>query len=56
MALFIVCFVLSYAASVIPLVKDLSEGVRTIILTVSVSAVAAFLFPKDEEKGAEKHG
>ena len=54
--LIIVCFALSYAASVIPLVKDLSEGVRTIILTVSVSTVAALCFPKDEEKEAEKRG
>lgn len=48
--LIIVCFALSYSASVIPLVKDLSEGVRTIILTVSISAIAAVCFPKEEKE------
>ena len=49
-----VCFLLSYACSVLPWVKDLSDGTRTIILTVLLSSLAAVLFPRKEEaeKGA----
>ena len=36
-----------------PLLSDLSEGVRTIILTVALSALAAALFPVDEKDQAE---
>ena len=37
-----------------PLLSGLSEGVRTIILTVALSAVAAALFPVDEKDAGEK--
>ena len=43
-----VSFVLSFAASVLPAVSSLSEGTRTIILTVAISAVAALLFPVED--------
>lgn len=52
--LVLISFALSFIFSVLPLVSSLSEGNRTIILTVLISAVAAFLFPvKEEEKNAE---
>lgn len=38
-------FLTSLAASRLPLVSTLSEGTRTIILTVIISAAAALLFP-----------
>lgn len=41
----ILCFMVSYAASVLPITSNLSDGTRTIILTVAISAVAAILFP-----------
>ena len=42
-------FALSWAAGVIPGVKALSAGMRTICLTVGISAVIALLFPRKEE-------
>ena len=49
----LVCFVLSYACTVIPGVKDLSDGTRTIILTVVLSSLAAVLFPRREPAESE---
>ena len=40
-----ISFAASFAMSVIPVVKGLSGGTRTIILTVLISAAAAVLFP-----------
>lgn len=47
------CFLLSFACTRIPYVKDLSEGTRTIILTVAIASAAALLFPREEETEAE---
>lgn len=45
-----ICFACSVAASYLPVISTLSEGTRTIILTVVISTIAALLFPvKDEE-------
>ena len=46
----IVSFALSFAFSVLPFVKTLSSGNRTIILTVAISAVLAYLKPVEEEE------
>lgn len=44
------CFALSFACSRLPVVSGLSEGTRTILLTVLIASAAALLFPvKDEE-------
>ena len=43
--LIVVCFTLSFLASYMPVVNHLSDGTRTIILTVVISAIAAILFP-----------
>ena len=43
-------FAASFAFSVLPLVNTLSDGTRTIILTVVISAGAALLFPVPREK------
>ncbi len=50
--LILICFAASYAASNLPAISNLSAGTRTIILTVALSAIAAFLFPvkKDSVK------
>jgi predicted branched-subunit amino acid permease len=45
-----VSFAASLAASAAPLVSGLSEGVRTILLTVGIAAAAA-LFPVPDEEG-----
>lgn len=51
----LVSFALSFAFSALPLIKTLSSGTRTIILTVLISSVVAILKPvKDEEKEEEK--
>lgn len=48
--LVVISFLLSYLASSMPCIREISEGTRTIILTVVISSVAAILFPRDEEK------
>ena len=50
LGLIVVSFVLSYIASVSPFIKELSDGTRTIILTVIISAAAALLFPREQEE------
>ena len=48
-------FVCSYAFSVLPVGRELSAGMQTIVLTVSISAAAALLFPvRDAEGGEDK--
>lgn len=44
-----VSFLLSYAAAKLPLVCQLSDGMRILLLTVAISATAAILFPHKEE-------
>ena len=51
--LVVLAFALSFAFSRLPVVSNLSDGTRTIILTVILAAGAAVLFPrKDEEEEA----
>ncbi len=51
--LIVISFLCSFAA--VRLLPAVSEGMRTVILTVGLSAAAALLFPlKDEEEGREK--
>ena len=49
-ALVLISFALSFAFSVLPYLKTLSEGIRIIILTVSISAFAAAVFPRTEDE------
>ncbi len=51
--LVIICFVLSYSATKLPIVSALSGGTRTILLTVIISATAAILFPVKENTNAQ---
>lgn len=48
MGLITVCFAASYAAEHLPLIRDLSSGMRIILLTVVLSSAAALLFPRKE--------
>ena len=43
-------FILSYLSEIIPFLKSMSEGTRTIVLTVVLAAAAAFFFPREEEQ------
>lgn len=52
--LIIISFLLSWLAGALPFVSQISEGTRTIILTVAISALAALLFPRKQEKEGEK--
>lgn len=52
----IASFITSYLSSIIPFVKNLSSGTRTIILTVVIASIAAIIKPvKDEEQADEKN-
>lgn len=48
--LVLLSFGASYAAAILPAISTLSDGTRTIILTVAISAAAAILFPVKSEK------
>ena len=50
----VISFVLSYAFSVLPYIKSLSSGNRTIILTVVISAVLAYIKPVKEEENEKR--
>ena len=45
-----VCFLASFAAGRLPGISRLSDGSRTILLTVTLSAAAALLVPRKEEE------
>lgn len=45
----IISFAASYAASVLPIISTLSEGTRTIILTILIAGIAAWFFPATEK-------
>lgn len=48
--LIVICFSASLAAYYIPFLCDLTDGTRTILLTVVISAAAAIIFPKETEQ------
>ena len=51
--LILICFTASWAAANLPYVSSLSDGTRTIILTVVLASAAAILFPQSTSKEAE---
>ena len=50
--LIVICFALSFASCYIPFIKSMSDGTKTIVLTVLISTGAAILFPRKEEQEA----
>jgi len=44
-----VSFLCSLLASVLPFTRELSEGMRILVLTIVISAAAAILFPHKED-------
>ncbi len=46
----LVSFLLSYICSVLPVIKDISEGSRTVILTILISFVCAVLKPVEDKE------
>ena len=57
-ALVTISFALSFACNYLPWISSLSEGTRTILLTVIISGAAAILFPvkQDTESTAAETG
>ena len=53
-ALVAIGFAASYACEKIPGVRELSAGVRILLLTVLISLAAALLFPIREDAGKEE--
>lgn len=54
LGIIVVCFALSYLASVLPVISSVSSGTRIIILTVIIASACALLFPvKDEDTNNE---
>lgn len=49
----LLCFAASYAAARLPVISGLSDGTRTIILTIVISAAAALIFPRSESEEAQ---
>ncbi len=45
----LVCFAASSLCTYLPGIRDVSEGIRTIILTVVIASGAALIFPRKEE-------
>lgn len=48
----IVSFAASFAAKYLPVLRDLSAGTKTIVLTLIIAGIAAALFPVKEEQQA----
>lgn len=48
--LVVISFLLSYIASILPVAAAISEGTKTIILTVAISAAAAVIKPVKQEE------
>ena len=51
--LVVISFALSFLCSYLPGISALSEGTRTILLTVAISGVAAVLFPVRQEENED---
>ena len=54
--LVLVSFLASYLFATLPIVSNITEGTRTIILTVVISTIVAFIFPKKDEKEEVNNG
>jgi len=52
-ALILLSFGASYVFSVLPALASLSSGLKTILLTVAISALAAMLFPVPDTEGGD---
>ena len=50
----ITCFIVSFGATYLPYISELSEGTRTILLTIVLSSVASILFPKEHNNEREE--
>ena len=51
--LILIAFTASFGAAYLPVISQISDGTRTILLTVIISAAAAILFPRKSETSEE---
>lgn len=51
----IISFILSYLCEILPKIKLLSSGTRTLILTIVISCILAIIKPIKEELSSEEH-
>ena len=51
--LIVLCFAASYCATYLQFISELSEGIRTILLTVVIATGAALLFPRENHLEGE---
>ena len=49
-----VSFVCSYVCGILPYVRDLSSGTRTIVLTVVISSIVALIKPVEDEQQSQE--
>ena len=49
LVLIIISFAASYLCSRLPVIRDISSGTRTIILTLIIAGIAAWRFPPQTE-------
>ena len=49
----VISMALSFAFAKIPVISEISSGMRVIILTVVISLVCAVIFPVNDEEGEE---
>ncbi|HIS95250.1 MAG TPA: branched-chain amino acid ABC transporter permease, partial [Candidatus Ventricola gallistercoris] len=54
-ALILISFALSFVSGHAPVLASLSDGTRTIVLTVAISAAAALIFPVNLENPEASH-
>ena len=54
-ALVAISFALSFVCNYLPGISALSEGTRTIVLTVAISSAAAVLFPVNQDEQEAEH-
>lgn len=47
----VLSFILSYLSEILPFVKSISSGMKTVILTLSISALMALIKPLKDSKG-----
>ncbi len=48
--LIVISFIASYLFATLPVVKNIPEGTRIIVLTVAIAAIAAVIFPHKQEE------
>lgn len=52
--LIVICFGVSYVSRYVPFLRDMTDGTRTIVLTVLISVIAAIAFPRKVDNGEKE--